>query len=440
MTLAYLAGVLERDGHEISTYDCIASGIQEAELFIKIGSFRPEIAFVNTTTPTIGSDLQFIRGLKARYPGLFTVAFGAHVTALHKEIMESSSFLDAVIRNEPEFTAVEIARWLNGVSPSDEIPGCTMRRDGEIRVFVDRKLEKDLDALGFPAWQHLPLSQYVHPVLKKPYLMVNTGRGCRHRCIFCVAPKYYGGSVRYRSPESVVREIQRNIEEFGVRHFWFYADDFTDDPLVVKKLCQEIIAANLKILWWSNTRGDKPDAEMFFMMKRSGCYMLSIGGESGSPDLLKRMKKGIRRDDIIKTVRILRTAGINSLVYFLIGLPGETKETIHETIRFAQKACPDYVEFYPATPYPGTEFFDCLSQEGLINKSDWRDFHYSDFVIDIPGLDRTGLKEALNRAYLSFYLRPRYLFLLLQRSRHPSEFIRLVNFGWGYFRKLLAKD
>jgi len=439
MTLAYLAGVLERAGHEIIVFDCIASEIRDGELFAKIGSFGPVLAFVNTTTPTISSDLQFIRGLKARYPTIFTVAFGAHVTALHKVVMESSSFLDAVIRNEPEFTAVEIARWLNNGPASDEIAGCTMRRDGEVRVFADRNFEKDLDALGFPAWQYLPLNQYVHPIFNKPYLMVNTGRGCRHRCIFCVAPKYYGRSVRHRSPESVVREIRRNVEEFGVRHFWFYADDFTDSPSYVKELCREIIAAQLKIVWWSNTRGDKLDKDMFLLMKRSGCFMLSIGGESGSQDLLRRMRKGIGREDIVKTVTLLRNVGINSLVYFLIGLPGETKETIRESIRFAQKANSDYVEFYPATPYPGTEFFELAAREGLINESHWENYQYSDFVIDIPGLDKQTLKTTLSKAYFRFYLRPRTLILLLKRARHPSEFIRLVNFGWGYFRKLLAK-
>jgi radical SAM superfamily enzyme YgiQ (UPF0313 family) len=137
-------------------------------------------------------------------------------------------------------------------------------------------------------------------------------------------------------------------------------------------------------------------------------------------------------------VGLLRKVGIDSLVYFLIGLPGETKETIRETIRFAQKVNSDYVEFYPATPYPGTEFFEIAAKEGMISERDWSDYQYNEFVIDIPGVERPAQKKILRDAYREFYFRPRYFAVLLGKIVHPAEFLRLLRFGWGYFRKLLA--
>jgi anaerobic magnesium-protoporphyrin IX monomethyl ester cyclase len=438
MTLAYLAGVLARENHDLEVYDCIASGIDEAKLFEEMAGFDPELGFVNTTTPTINSDLRFAQALKGRFPRVTLAAFGAHVTVLHEEILRTSPFLDIVIRGEPELIAADIARRLKNGRITGPISGCTARMDGKIKTFPDRSVVGNLDELGFPAWQYLPLDQYIHPVFQKPYVTVNTGRGCRHRCIFCVAPKYYGRSVRHRSPESVVGELKRDISEFCIRHFWFYADDFTENSAFVKRLCRSIIDADLDIVWWSNTRVDKPDREMFSLMKKAGCFMLSIGGESGSPDILKRMKKGTRIEDIQRMVRLLRKAGIDSLVYFLVGLPGETKQTIQETVRFARKVNSDYVEFYPATPYPGTEFYEIAAKEGMISKLDWSDYQYNEFVVEIPGVDAQNIKGVIKAAYRKFYFRPRYAVVLLKKIIRPAEFLRLLKFGWGYFRKLLA--
>jgi anaerobic magnesium-protoporphyrin IX monomethyl ester cyclase len=438
MTLAYLAGLLIRENHEIKVYDCIASEIKERELFEELITFDPELAFINTTTPTICSDLLFTQSLKVYFPKIKLAVFGAHVTILHKEIMETAPFLDIVIRHEPEFVAADIARTAENGRIFGAIPGCTVRRDGAVEVFPDRAFSQNLDELGAPAWNYFPLDKYIHPVFHKPYLTVNTGRGCRHRCIFCVAPKYYGNSVRQRSPESIVEELRRNVREFGVKHFWFYADDFTENPDFVKKLCRSIIDAGLDIVWWSNTRADKLDQEMFILMKKSGCFMLSIGGESGSQEILKRMKKGTRAEDIQKITELLRKVGIDSLVYFLIGLPGETRGTIQETIQFAKKVKSDYVEFYPATPYPGTEFYELAAREGLIAETNWSSYQYNEFVVDIPGVKRDCLKEIIKQGYKEFYFRPGYLSILLRKAAHPHEFLRLLKFGWGYFRKLLG--
>lgn len=442
MTLAYLAGILDREGHEVKVFDCIASDISEEKLFDEISLFKPELALLNTTTPSINADLIFMQNMKGRYPTIITAVFGTHVTILHKEIMESVPLLDIVIRNEPEEIIGDVAAHISRGVVSGEIKGCTVRVEGKVLVGPDQEFQKDLDSFGFPAWKYLPLEHYTHPIFNKPYLMINTGRGCVHKCIFCVASQFYGNKVRFRSVENLIEEIAANINSFGVKHFWFYADDFTYNPEYVKKLCRAIIDAPFNIVWWSNTRVDKLDEEMFSLMKRSGCYMLSIGGESGNREMLKRIKKGTKPEFIKDTVGMLRKVGINSLVYFLIGLPGETRSTIKETVDFAKNINPDYVEFYPATPYPGTEFYESSILENMIVETDWTNYQCGgdEFVVQIAGVPKEELDEILRKAYREFYMRPAYGLALLRRALKPKEFIRLLQFGMSYLRRFVVRE
>lgn len=441
MTLAYLAGVLEKAGHVLRVYDCIASHITEDALFEDMDTFVPELAIVNTTTPTINLDMLFMHALKKRYPECFTAVFGTHVTVMHKEAMENNTFIDCIIRHEPEWAAREIASALqSGGVPDSGIPNCSLRKRGRIILSPDREYDSDLDSLGFPAWEYFPIKQYLHPVFNKPYFMVNTSRGCIHNCIFCVANIFYGKRVRCRSIGSIMDELENHvIGKFGIHYVWMYADDFTSSPDYVKDLCRAIIDRKIKITWWSNTRVDKLDEEMFRLMKDAGCFMLSIGGESGSAKILKSVKKGTKPEHIEDTVKLLRKVGINSLVYFLIGLPSETRETIQETVNFAKKINPDYVEFYPAVPYAGTVFLDVARAENLIADENWD--HYlcggKEFVVEIPGVKKGELDRMLRKAYREFYLRPSYARVLLRRMSRPAEFFRLMSFGIGYFRRFL---
>lgn len=444
MTLAYLAGALQRGGHNLKVLDCIADDITTDALFTMMDEFNPALALINTTTPSINADIEFVGMFKKRRPECFMAVFGTHVTVLHDEIMEKNGFIDCVMLHEPEWAAMNLASALEkGGVAAGGVAGCAVRFNGTLITAPDTAYNDDLDSLGYPAWEYFDKSKYLHPVFNKPYLMVNTSRGCKHNCIFCVASIFYGKTMRYRSIESVLDELENHvIGKFGIRHAWFYADDFTSSPEYVKKLCRGIIDRKIKITWWTNTRVDKNDEEMFRLMREAGCFMLSIGGESGNAQILKRIKKGTKPEFIKNTVNVLRKVGINSLVYFLIGLPGETRETIQETIDFAKEINPDYVEFYPATPYPGTEFYTIATAENMIADTNWD--HYmcggNQFVIEIPGVKKGGLDEILRKAYRDFYIRPAYLLILMRRALRPAEFFRLARFGVGYFQRFITRS
>ena len=444
MTLAYLAGVLKQAGHEILVIDCIADDVDAESLFARADAFSPQLLLTNTTTPSIRSDLAFLESFKQRFPHCFVAAFGTHVTALHLEIMRSAPTLDGILCGEPEWSAMDLADALaSGAIPEEGIPGCTLRVGEKIVAGPPRTMSPELDSLGFPDWDQLDRTKYQHPVLGRPYLTVNVSRGCVHNCIFCVGSVFYGKKVRLRSVKSIVDEIEHHIiGKYKIDLIWFYADDFTASPKFVKELCREILARKLKITWWSNTRVDKPDMEMFELMRKAGCYMLSIGGESGNENVLKTIRKGTKPEFIRDTVKRLRGVGIKSLVYFLIGLPGDSRETIAETVAFAKSINPDYVEFYPATPYPGTAFYEIARERNLIASADWDGYMCGGehFVIRIPGIEDGELDGILRAAYRSFYFRFAYMVLLARRLlRDPHEFARLMVFGWGTLNRFFGR-
>jgi anaerobic magnesium-protoporphyrin IX monomethyl ester cyclase len=436
MTLALLGGMLRRAGHAVTVFDAIALDLSAEAIAASLAPSPPDLLLVNTSTPTIDSDLAFVEWLKKRFPAAAAAVFGVHGTALDRQVLEAAPHLDAVIRGEPEGAALDLAAAVGSGSLDAVITGSTVRIAGRIIRHPDRPPRTDLDALGFPAWELLPLEQYIHPVYRKRYLPVNVSRGCRHRCIFCVGPLYYGRTLRRRTPESLVAEIRRNVESFGIRHFWFYAEDFTEDPDFVKALCRALIDSGLKIVWWSNTRVDTMDPGLFALMRKAGCRMLSIGGESGSAEMLKSMRKGALTPQVARTVRMMRKAGLDSVVYYIFGLPGETDASVRETIAAAKRAGPDYAEFYPAVPYPGTEFHDRLRREGRILSEDWSLYHYGEFVVDAPGFTPERMRALIRQAYRAFYLRPRYAFTLIRKLRRPASFLNLVRFGWGYLKSL----
>lgn len=439
MTLAYIAGVLEKDNN-LKVLDCIASGASVEEVLFLAEEFKPQLVLVNTTTPSINSDINFIKDFKQKLPDCFSAVFGTHVTAMHEKIMRQFSFVDCVIRGEPEWAVLDLVRFLEGKQVSPAVSGCSMRFNGELTINPDRRFNENLDSLGYPAWGYFERDKYMHPVFNKPYVMVNTSRGCGHSCIFCVASIFYGKRVRYRSVENILDEIEHYlIAKLGIRHIWMYADDFTKSPEFVKKLCRGIIKRKLKIVWWTNTRVDTNDMEMFRLMKKAGCYMLSIGGESGNPEILKNIKKGTNPQLIEKTVKTLRKVGINSLVYFLIGLPGETRETIRQSVELCKKINPDYVEFYPATPYPGTEFYDIAVKQNLIVNNNWDNYYCGgdEFVIEIPGITKKELDKILRKSYRQYYFRLKYFLILIRRIVHPAEFFRVLLFGIGYFKRFI---
>jgi len=435
----------------------------EAEL----DRLRPRIYLTQVTAPTLQNDMYGVFLARAR--GAVTIAMGTHVTPMPVATLEAFPALDYVLVGEPELTLRELLDALDPEAadsletadpelaaalaalyddesevlrsvPNQDIPiedrlaritGLAWRRSGQIVVNSPRPLIKDLDALPIPRHDLLPLNQYRAPLVDGPYSFVVTSRGCPGDCRFCIKHVSYGRSVRYRSPEHVLAEIEMLVG-LGLRSVHMYADLFTVNREHVMGICQGLLDRGLKIRWTCNSRVDFVDPEMLELMHRSGCWMISWGIESGDPDMLRRMHKGITPEAVERALQWSHEAGIKNWGYFVIGLPGETEASIRRTIAFSKSLPLDLALFHIAAPHPGTPFFFEVVENGWFRPGTrWEEVDMDrSTVLDYPGLSAEELEAWSRRALREWAFRPgplkTYLKMLVTE---PSLWRAALNIG-----------
>lgn len=437
---------------------------------------RPRYYVTQVTAPTLRNDMY--GAFLARSLGATTIAFGTHVTPIPRETMRAFPSLDFVLRGEPELTLRELVDTLEGASPEsqgwwpemepefaerlrklftdadpdwqpawlDQEPGTCLKRikglvwrDGnEIVVNPDRPFIRNLDDLPLPRHDLLPLQAYRAPLVPSPYAFVVTSRGCPGGCRFCIKHVSYGSSVRFRSPENVLAEMEL-LAGRGIRSIHMYADIFTVSREQVVGLCELILERELRLQWTCNSRVDFVDPEMLRLMAQAGCTWISWGIESGSEEVLRRARKGIKLEQVERALRWSRKAGIRNWGYFIIGLPGETEETIQETIRFSRRLPLDLVLFHIAAPYPGSPlFFEVVERGWFRPGTRWEQVDMDrSTVLDYPHLRAEELERWAQRAFRSWALRPgpalTYLRMLLGSPSlwRPALEIGLESLGWA---------
>jgi anaerobic magnesium-protoporphyrin IX monomethyl ester cyclase len=297
------------------------------------------------------------------------------------------------------------------ISPLPEqlasIRGLGWRSSGEIVINRDRPFIKSLDDLPIPMHHLLPLDKYRMPMIKGPYSFVVTSRGCPAGCKYCIKHVSYQYAVRLRSPELLHEEIRR-LYELGPRHIHMYADMFTVNRDQVVELCKLLIEKGPKITWTCNSRVDFVDEEMLGLMARAGCQVISWGIESANEAILKKAHKGYRMEQAPTALRWAKNAGIKNWGYFIIGLPGETVETIRETIALSRKLPLDIVLFHVAAPYPGTPFFFETVENGWFRQDvNWEEVDMDQgTVLDYPNLKAEDLLYWQKRAFREWAFRP----------------------------------
>ena len=238
----------------------------------------------------------------------------------------------------------------------------------------------------------------------------------------------YGRKIRFRDPKKVVDEIEHSIKVYGAKGFYFEDDTFTTSPKHVAGICDEIMLRKIKVSWSCLGRADTMTEEMLKKMKKAGCYMIRCGIESSSQDILDRVKKGITIEQIAKAMKMAKKIGIKVHASYVLGLPGETKKTLEETIKFAIKLDNDYAQFGMAVPYPGTEMYDEAVKNGWLRAKNWSEFDASEnSVLEYQNLKAGEIVKAALSAHLKFYFRPDYMLKKLLRVRSFSEFSQLIR-------------
>jgi len=318
------------------------------------------------------------------------------------------------------------------------IKGLVWRQGDELVVNADRPFICNLDDLPLPRHDLLPLSKYRAPMIRGPYSFVVTSRGCPAGCRFCIKHVSNGSAVRFRSPESVLEEIEQLVA-LGVYEIHMYADLFTVNREHVVGICEGLLQRGLKIRWMCNSRVDFVDEELLRLMARAGCWMIAWGLESGDEGMLKRMNKGISPEQAEQALRWSKAAGIMNWGYFIIGLPGETEASIRKTIDYAKRLPLDLVLFHIAAPHPGTPFFFEVVEQGWFRPGTrWEEVDMDrSTVLDYPGLSAEELERWARVAFREWSMRPgpllTYLKVLLSSPslwRTALE-IGLEGLGWA---------
>lgn len=433
-SLALGAALLRDRGCDVRLADLTATRGSVDDLAARLDreGFRPTLIVFPSTTPTLEADQTAMAVLKARY-GAALVCFGPHASCMPEASMARAPAVDAMIVGEPEDGLLALAA-LESLDEAGTIPSVTCRRgDAIVAHRAHGTFAGFLDA-PYPAWNLLDLGRYRLPLVNRPYVIVEASRGCPYSCDFCVAPIHQGHKFREKSAKALVDEIERGYRDFGLTFFYLWGDTVTLNVKTFGAFCDELIARRLPIHWLGNARADNlVDPAFVARLKQSGCWMLALGIETESEETRKNMLKRLEGQKIRAAIRNMRAAGIRSFAFFIMGYPGDTPASLERTIKYAVELSPDFANFYPAVPYPGTELHAKAVRDGLLASEDWSRMEYSYYLLNGNGLDEHTVMGAINRARRRFYLRPSYL------MRHAADIGRLVLTKWHVAAPLAAR-
>jgi hopanoid biosynthesis associated radical SAM protein HpnJ len=376
-----------------------------------------DLAVLHTSTPSFAHDVRVAEALKAVNPALRIGFVGAHVAVQREAALLASRAIDFVTGTEFDFTIHEVAQGRDLAS----VAGLSYRVNGHVRRTPERAVLEDMDRLPFVVdvyRRDLVVEQYFIGYLLHPYVSLYTGRGCRSKCTFCLWPQTVGGQrYRTRSVEHVVAEIALAQRYFPqVREYFFDDDTFTDDLPRAEAIARGL--GRLGVTWSCNAKANVPYATLK-VLKDNGLRLLLVGYESGDQGILNHIKKGVRLDVAREFTRNAKALGIKIHGTFIMGLPGETRETIAATIRFAQDIDPDTIQVSLAAPYPGTALHREAEERGWLNGDGLVDGDgVQASALGYPDLPRSEIFASLETFYRRFYFRPRKLFSI------ASEMVR----------------
>lgn len=405
---------------------------------------------IHTSTPSLRNDAKVAEAIKSQKPGTTIGFVGAHAAVLPVETLKASPAIDWVGRKEFDFTCKEVAEG----RPLGEVNGLSHRKDGKIVHNPERELIQDMDVLPWVTdvyKRDLQIEKYSIGYLKDPYLSLYTGRGCPAQCTFCLWPQTIGGhKYRVRSAQNVADEMAYMKKQFPqVKEFFFDDDTFTANLPRAREIAKKL--GPLGLTWSCNSRANL-DYDTIKSFKDNGLRLFLVGYESGNDETLKRIKKGVTTDEMRKFTKACHKAGVVIHGTFILGLPVETKETIEQTIRFAQELDVFSLQVSLAAPYPGTELFEQAKLNGWFVKKDKTDLVEGDgfqqSTLEYPGLSKESIFEALEEFYERYYF-TRFGKLLVPRGpswrifktmlQDKDVFVRRTREGFEFFKSLAQR-
>lgn len=439
VSLAQMAALLVPD-YTVKIIDAIGERMDWPTFTRQLDRYQARYYLTQVTAPTLENDMY--GAFLARARGAKTMAFGTHVTPIPLETLRAFPALDFVLYGEPDLTLRDLIDHLDGkvdqrsaemrqlfekqmgyqpaLSPEGKleisrIQGIAWRHGDELYQNAPRPFVSSLDDLPIPLHHMLPLVTYRMPMMKGNFTFIVTSRGCPAGCTYCIKHVSYQYSVRVRSAAKIMDELWV-LKKLGINNIHMYADLFTVNREQVVDLCRMMIDQQINIHWTCNSRVDYVDEEMLQLMGKAGCWYISWGIESGNEKILSHAHKGAKPEQARTALTWSKKAGINNWGYFIIGLPGETEETIRQTIDFAKSLPLDIALFHIAAPYPGTPFFfEVVENKWFREGTRWEQVDMDkETVLDYPGLPAERLMYWQRRAFREWAIRPGPVFTYLK--------------------------
>lgn len=407
LSLALIAADLRANGVPVKILDLNIYPDHEEVLRRELLAYRPAFAGITFVTPLYGVMRRIAAEIKSLLPETVVVGGGAHASAMPLETLDSSA-LDIAVLGEGDYTMTRIVKG----EPLDSIPGIAYKKDGAAVMGKARPAVADMDSLPLPAWDLYDLSQYSSPAVmatRNPAGWLETSRGCPFECCYC-NKSVFGRAFRSKSPARVITEIKYMLK-CGFREIHIVDDMFTTDVERVKRICRAILGEKLSFPWATVTgiRVDRGDQEMFDLMARAGCYRVYFGIESGDQRILDGIGKKITLEQVRAAVAMAKKAGLETCGFFMLGLPGDTEETMAKTAALARELDLDWAKASIMVPLPATRVFNELDQAGKIKLKDWDRYNLyltPDEIYDHATLGWGTINRHFTAFYRAFYFRP----------------------------------
>jgi anaerobic magnesium-protoporphyrin IX monomethyl ester cyclase len=396
--LAYMAAVLQQNGFEVKIIDCPVCELDHEKLKAELSSYQPTMIGIGSMTPTIESALKSARVAKDACPDAKVLMGGPHATFSGEEILASEKNVDIIVRGEGEETIVELAKQHSSLN---DIKGIAFRKDEKIIQTPNRPYIQDLDSLPLPAYELLPMDKY--NITGRNLLSVISSRGCPYQCPFCVASQMFGAPFRARNPQKVLDEMEWLRDEFGAEGIAFQDDTLTFDKHRAVEICDGMIERKMKLPWGCGTRADAVTKDLVSKMRKANCDEVMFGVESGCQRMRDVLKKKVSNEQCENAIKWTKEAGIFVTVSVILGYPGETKETLQESLDFVRRAEPDDVWLCHATPFPGTELRELVKSYGWKMSENWELYNTMNPIFEDPALPAKEIAEIRMKFYNKFY-------------------------------------
>ncbi|MDP3888803.1 MAG: radical SAM protein [bacterium] len=426
LSIAYLASFLKANNFEVLILDAAALHLSPSEIVKEIKSIKPDVLGITAVTYNFSQAAKIAKLAKRIKNPPLTILGGPHVTAM-PSCIKTSSFDFGVI-GEGEETLLELVSKIKSRQKDlTKVQGLVFKRGHKLIITPSRPYIQNLDRLPFPSRELFPLLNNYHPgpgmFQNLPVAGMITSRGCPFKCTFC-DHSVFGQIFRARSFKNVVDEMELLIKDFKAKEIKIWDDTFNLDPERVIAICREILKRKLKFTWKCLCRVNFVNKKMLKLMKKAGCWQIAYGIESGNDQILETIKKGLNKEIVRQAVKLTKEAGIETRGFFILGLPGETEETLRETIDFAKELDLETADFNSLIPFPGTEIYNQRKRLGhVINRS--FDYYFpsmSDQLVFIPHhLNPQVLKKYLNKARFEFYFRPSYILKRIIKTKSIAQ-------------------